>query len=290
MINPNICNYPSLPPQKVNYQSDYDVLEDICRPQNVVSIFSKSIEQTSKPNEVKIVTNSEIAGCIFYKDLLPRIRIKAKEIITDFNTDEIMESTNTALETLWNMNNGSIGWNWTLRDYEIVLDGDTAKYRLPNDFHGLNGVSFTDTKDGKLPSKGYFGVVEPHQWDSVQFGNYVMYKHEYDGFYMYVRTKDMNCWCDCGLKLRGSIFVKYYMSAPVVRSLEDRICGLPKQWGAESILLDMIVKEMFATKGRQYPQSANLEIMLNKLMKLDRGEPLRDNLHKNQAIRFKIIR
>lgn len=289
MINSNICNYPSLPPQKANYQPEYNDLEQTCRPQNVVNISSKSIELTNKPNEINIITSGE-GGCLEFKDLIGLVSMKAREVRSSFTIDDIVILTNEALETLWNMNNGSIGWNWTLRDYEIVLDGDSAKYRLPNDFNGLSGVSFSDTRNGKVPSKGYFGVVEAHQWDSVQFGNYVMYRHEDDGFYMYVRTREMNCWCDCGLKLQGSIFVKYYTTAPRINALGGKICGLPIQWGVKKILVDMIAMEMYSAQGKQYPQSANLEIMLNKLMKLDRGEPLRDNLHKNQTISFKMIR
>jgi len=259
-----------------------------CRPQNVVKIHSKSIEKENKPSVVQINSTGR-SNCILYKDLLPIIRIKAKEVISDYNQDDIKYFTNIALETLWNFNN-PIKWNWTLEDFEIVLDGDSARYRLPNDFYGLSGVSYNDTKRGFVPSKGYFNIVPSHQWDSVQLGNYITYKAEYDGFYLYIRTKDMARWNNLGCNLTGSIFVKYYTAPPVVEDLDSKICKIPFEWGAKSILLDLIVLEMYAGRGKQYPQVNNLELLLQTLKKLDTGEQIRDNLYKKQPVSFSIAR
>lgn len=289
MIKDDICNLPSLPPQNIPQNPEYNVTGDTCRPQNIVSIQAKSVEENNKPNEIQIVT-SNYGGCLEYKQLLELVNVKAKELRGDFNQDDVRMFTNEALEDLWNMNEGSVGWNWTLRDYQIVLDGDTARYRLPSDFNGISGVSFSDTQNGKVPSKGYFTVVEAHQWDSVQFGNYVMYRYEDDGIYLYVRTRNMDCWCCNGLKLKGSIYLKYYSIAPRVEKLEDKICGIPVQWGIKTILADMIARNMYAAKGKPYAQNAGLQANLTKLMKLDRGQPLKDNLYKSQPLSFKIMR
>lgn len=280
------CSLPSIPEDTHIPLIEQD--GKTCRKENVVEMFSKTRDEVKTENVVKFYSKG-LSNCLLYSDLLVDIKNQASEIISDFSNDKIKYFTNMGLETLWNFNN-PINWNWTLKDFEIVLDGDCARYRLPDDFYGISGVSFTDTKHGKIPSKGYFTVIPSHMWDSVQFGNYVMYTSEEDGYYLWVRDRSMHEWMSCGCPLIGSVFVKYYTSPPRVTDLDSKVCGLPWEWGARSILIDLIVGSMYESKGKQYPNQSNLNMLLGRLKKLDSGEQIRDNIYKNKPVKFSIIR
>lgn len=278
-------------------QSDYDVISsDDCRETNQVTVF----ETGSKPNltsETTVKIDPGNSNCIVVRDLYAKVKTYCDRIFfSSLSTQDFVEFTDRAVTEFWNLK--PEGWNFALSDrHEIMLEPNKCVYPLPKEFHSLSYVSAGNIITDCMPADQVFEIKDFVKWDTIQSNKYAAsYKYEpySDRCFLYIRMPCLhnynNNLCESTKALGGSLFVKYYTTAPRITDLDDKICNLPRRWGAEDILVQLIAQYIHAYKGRDYVLKPAFNSLLAKLKKIDAGIISNNPIDSRATTSFTIVR
>lgn len=255
------------------------------------------IDSSYKPsdNNESFVQAAPKSGCVTVKELYLKTKILCDNLFfSSIRTDQFISFTNSALRDFWEIESG--GWNFTLSDYyEIPLQGNKCAYELPSDFSHLSYVSVNKVSSC-MPTRRIFQVVDYSQWDTSLNSYTSAYKYDpyKDRALLFLRLPCMtNCnqgICDTNVPLSGSVYVRYYTTPPEVYTFDDKICQVPRRWGAHEILAEMIAMRIHAQKGRPYQNTASFNQLLHRLKQKDRGDIIKNPVKRKNPLNFKISR
>lgn len=264
-----------------------------CLPQKQVLVDITKTNNQQQTNQVTVkARNRRQDRCILVADLYNKCKNYCDSLIFTTITDkQFIEYVNYALEDFYNLNPN--GWNFTLSEpYPIELKDNFCVYELPEDFRDINYVAAGTEPSNCMPARQVFKVVPYQQWDTVQNGFFVSYRFDsVKGIpLLYFRTPNMPCgcydYCPVYKKLTGKLYVKYYKLPEMVSSFSDKICELPKQWGAENILVQIIAKKIHASKGRPFQENESFLLSLQTLKRIDKNLVINSPIHKSRKFNF----
>lgn len=260
---------------------------DLClNNSNNVYIDAKNKIDTKSVNTALIKAKKRYqAGYILVADLYNKCKSFCDNLIFTAITDnQFINFVNEALEDFYNLKPS--GWNFTLSEpYSIDLQDNKCVYELPEDFKEISYVTSGSEPSNCMPANHVFEVIPYEQWDTVQGGYFVSYRYDthLDLPVMYIRLPDMpkGCYNSINKKLKGTLYVKYYKLPERIESFKDKIYDIPKRWGGETILTQIIVKKIHSSRGRLYQENESFLASLQRLKKIDSNISIKSPIYKN---------